>query len=108
MKLYLLNDDCFETNEVIIRKGVKYVASKKELYIKDKYLHLTKKESQLFDLFLKNKNKIIDKETLNQELWGENEQKQGLYALVVKLKAKLPSNIFEIMSIRNKGYMLKA
>lgn len=70
--------------------------------------NLTKKESLIFDLLVKNKDKIITYDQIADTLWGEfQDEKYSEYAitkLMERLKKKLPINI--IHSQRGTGYLL--
>lgn len=69
---------------------------------------LTKKENIVFNLLLRNKNKLVSFEEISEWLWKENlEEKYSEYAitkLIERLKKKLPKNI--IHSQRGVGYIL--
>lgn len=69
---------------------------------------LTKSENEIFNLLLRNKNKLVTFEEISEWLWREKiEEKYSEYAitkLIERLKKKLPKNI--IHSQRGIGYLL--
>lgn len=106
-KIQRIVNDNFRSSEIQIKKDVKYIPTKRELYIKGKYLHLTHKEAELLDLLIKNNGYIVDKNFLMYRIWGKINYTYGLYALIVKLKEKLPAGLFSITASKGRGYILK-
>lgn len=70
--------------------------------------NLTKSEKEVFNLLLRNKNKLVTYDQIAETIWGEfQDEKFSEYAitkLVERLKKKLPINI--IHSQRGIGYLL--
>jgi DNA-binding response OmpR family regulator len=57
---------------------------------------LTKKERLLFEYFLRQKNRIISYDELEEAIWaGEGGSKEALKALVKELRKKLPNDLIE-------------
>lgn len=70
--------------------------------------NLTKNETEIFNLLLRNKNKLVSFDEISQWLWKENiEEKYSEYAitkLIERLRKKLPKNL--IHSQRGIGYLI--
>ena len=47
------------------------------LSIGDDYIQMTKKEADLLKLLIKNKNKIVERSTILERIWGENDYFMG-------------------------------
>ncbi len=82
--------------EIPISKDVFYTPLSAEVKFLDHSNILTKKEKQLFEYFLRQKNRVITFEELEEFLWNDYEpHKDALKALVKELRKKLPSGIIE-------------
>jgi len=73
----------------------------KELYKKGKTIKLTKKESQLLYLLVKNKNSIVTFDTIDYEIWTEdlvnnNTRRTLIYRLRKKLDNRFLETVFGI------------
>ena len=77
------------------------------LYYKENYIKLTKKEIQLLDLLVQNKNNILELDIILHTLWDDIEHTGTVYMLnpiISRLKKKLPEEL--IQSIYGLGYKL--
>ena len=80
---------------VIFDDGVlKIDFSKRQVFLNQQLLSLTRKEYQLLNLLAKNKGQLITQPQILKELWGPTHQKDTHYLriLVAKLRVKLNDN----------------
>ncbi|MGD9976762.1 MAG: response regulator transcription factor [Bacteroidales bacterium] len=76
----------------------------------DSEFQLTTKEAQLLKLFIGNRNKLIKREDILQELWGENDYFMGrsMDVFVSRLRKFLKNDSsINIETVRGVGYILK-
>ena len=75
-------------------------------YFEDNVIEMTKKELLFLTLLVKNINKIVSYEDIEEEVWGyESMSISSLRTTIGCLRKKLPFNI--ISNISNMGYKLK-
>lgn len=80
---------------VIFDDGVlKIDFSKRQVFLNQQLLSLTRKEYQLLNLLAKNKGQLITQPQILKELWGPTHQEDTHYLriLVAKLRVKLNDN----------------
>ena len=72
-------------------------------------IFLTKVEFDLFLYFINNKNKVLSRDDILNELWNfdYDGDTRIVDVHVFKLKSKVKSNLFEFKSIRGVGYSLE-
>lgn len=61
----------FDGNNQIVVNEIKILPDSHEVFVNDKPLKLTKKEFELLQFFISNKNKVITKTGLAEYLWGD-------------------------------------
>jgi len=94
-------------NEIIeINETIKYDKTNKNLLIEDKIIPLTKKESQLLEILLRNKGKIVSNHALMNLLWEDSVNLNTLNVLVKRLRKKL-GNKNIIKTKRDLGYIIE-
>ncbi len=80
----------------------------RKTYIENSEVELTKLEFELLSLFIKNKNRALEREYLLQHIWNDNEltQKRTVNVTINRLKKKIdPQNKKEyIVPVRGIGY----
>jgi len=97
--------------EIEVRKegDILYDASKKQFSINKKEISLTKLEHDLLLTFFNNKETILSREFILQEVWDdwENTQPKTVNVAVKRLKEKIDPNSDKnyITSIRGEGYL---
>ena len=82
-------------DSVIFDDGVlKIDFSKRQVFLNQQLLSLTRKEYQLLNLLAKNKGQLITQPQILKELWGPTHQEDTHYlrSLVAKLRVKLNDN----------------
>lgn len=80
-----------------------YDYDKKELRYKDEIVLLNKKEISFFELLIKNQNRIVSYEELQEKVWIDDVMTDSaLRSLVRNLRKKLPTDI--IFNLSGIGY----
>jgi DNA-binding winged helix-turn-helix (wHTH) protein len=85
--------------------------TQKVLYRESKIIQLSKKEFELLDYLLLNKNKVVTRQSINDAIWGYNDLvfTKTLEVHINKLRQKIDSG-FKFKLIRthySKGYILR-
>lgn len=100
---------CLETininKKVVLGIDTSYVYDydKKELRYKDEIVLLNKKEISFFELLIKNQNRIVSYEELQEKVWIDDVMTDSaLRSLVRNLRKKLPTDI--IFNLSGIGY----
>lgn len=95
-----------KTNEICLLNLEKdsYNFETKELFVKNKEIKLTKNELVILELFLKNRNIILDTHSIFNALWEleRDYNANSLRLMLKRLRKKLPENL--LVSIYGKGY----
>jgi len=90
---------------VILDDEFSYDLSGHILYCCYEILHLTKKESDLLELFIRNKNNLVDYYTIENTIWPNKDTNNNtIRTLVKRLRQKLKHKFIETISSR--GYRL--
>lgn len=91
-----------ELNQIIILKtdeNYSYDYAKKELKYKNEIVLLNKKEISFFELLIKNQNRIVSYEELQEKVWIDDIMTDSaLRSLVRNLRKKLPTDIISNLS----------
>ncbi len=84
---------------------------KREVRIKDTLVHLTKREFDLLHYLLDNKNIVISRETLLENIWGYDfsggTNAVDVYIRYLRAKIEEPFGLKIIYTIRGVGYAIK-
>jgi len=95
-------------HEKLIARDITMDFNTRKTYIESDEVELTKLEFELLSLFIKNKNRALEREYLIQNIWNENEdiQKRTVNVTINRLKKKIdPYEDKEyIVPIRGIGY----
>ena len=75
--------------------GSEYKADEKMFIYKNQEFKITQKESKLLEILIKNANKAVSNETIEEFVWSNTEKKGHVRQLVAKLRKKLPCDIIE-------------
>jgi len=88
-----------------------YNSSNKKFYIDKKEINLTHREHDLLLEFIKNKNILLNRDTLAQNVWGDLSeiQPKTVNVAIKRLKEKIDPNGDKnyIKSIRGQGYIFE-
>ena len=95
-------------HERLIARDITMDFNTRKTYIESEEVELTKLEFELLSLFIKNKNRALEREYLLQNIWNENEdiQKRTVNVTINRLKKKIdPHEDKEyIVPVRGIGY----
>jgi DNA-binding response OmpR family regulator len=107
IKAILKRTKIYESDRLLHRDITVDINSRK-VYIEDREIALTKLEFNLLGYFIKNKNRIIDREILLKQVWNEEStnRKQTVTVTINRLRKKIdPKNTKEyIVPIYGLGY----
>ncbi|QXW66337.1 response regulator transcription factor [Streptobacillus moniliformis] len=110
--LYLLTrKNLFTSNAILKVKDLTLNPYTREAKRGDVEVSLTNKEYKLLELLVKNKNKVVTRETISEKVWGkeiqENKNIGDVYITFLRRKIEygFPTKI--IKTIRNIGYIIK-
>ncbi len=107
VKAILRRSNAIEYERVVARDIVMDFNTRKT-FIANQEIELTKLEFELLSLFIKNKNRALEREYLLKELWHDNQntQKRTVNVTINRLKKKIdPENKKEyIVPVRGIGY----
>ncbi|MFT5660052.1 MAG: two-component system OmpR family response regulator [Sulfurimonas sp.] len=111
IELYLrvqhaLKANCFKTDNDFLElsKGCRYNLSTYELISDNETILLSKTESKIFELFLKNRNQIVTFEMLYEQIWENNVEATNARVQINNLRRKLPKDV--IRNVYGLGYRL--
>ncbi|MGN1170702.1 MAG: winged helix-turn-helix domain-containing protein, partial [Lachnospiraceae bacterium] len=104
--------ESFVRNEEISLSGT-VLNSNQCIYVIDgKTVRLTKTETQLLELLIRNRNQVITKEQILDKIWGFNSDVEianvELYIFYLRKKIDFSSAQLELKTIRGVGYSLIA
>lgn len=100
-----------EEKNLLIFKDIILNQSFLEVKIDDKTIELTKKEYQLLEYLIKNKNNVITREQILNAVWGYDylgdTNVVDVYIRYLRVKLNDSSNEKYITTVRGTGYMMK-
>jgi len=92
-----------DPNHIILDYEFSYDLSTSTLYCCFEIIHLTKKESALLELFIENKNNIVDFYTIENTIWPDKDSNTNtIRTLVKRLRQKLKHKF--ISTVSSRGY----
>ena len=82
---------------------------RREAYIKDQLMTLTKKEFDLLEYFIQNKDIVLSRDSILNDIWGfdYDGDTRIVDVHVFKLRNKLNKSHVHIKSSRGVGYLLE-
>ncbi|PAF42670.1 response regulator transcription factor [Helicobacter sp. 11S03491-1] len=90
---------------VNIHQGLSYDVLSKALIIQGEKIYLSKKEYQLLEFFLINRSRMLEFDSIINEVWEEDVGKEALKSIIKSLRKKAPS--LEIQNVFGNGYILQ-
>jgi len=94
-------------NNIKINAIYTYDKNEKLLYEEGKIVKLSKRETQVLDILMQSKGKIVPTDRFKEEIWGTTEKLDSTFRTVVKrLKDKVKRDDF-ILSRKGQGYMVE-
>lgn len=110
MRVALRNKKNFESTNFIVYESLKLDTASKKLYRNDEEISLTKKEYNLFLQLILNKEIVVSREKILEEVWGfdfDGEDKI-VDVYINSLRKKIDNNTEKyIHTVRGFGYTLK-
>lgn len=110
MRVALRNKKEYKIEESIIYENLKIDKKLKKFYKNDEEISLTKKEYNLLEYFLVNKEIVVSREKILENVWGydyEGEEKIiDVYVNILRKKIESDKDRY-INSVRGFGYILK-
>ncbi len=95
--------------DILVYKDIKYTSSNKKFFIEDKEILLTHLEHDLLLEFMKNKDVVLSRDTLLENVWEDylDIKHKTVNVAIKRLKEKIdPDNSKEyIKSVRGEGYI---
>ncbi|MFA5575671.1 MAG: response regulator transcription factor [Tissierellaceae bacterium] len=86
-------------------------SQKREVYIGKSLIHLTKKEFDLLELLLENKNIVLTRETILERIWGYDfsggTNAVDVYISYLRAKLEEPHGLKIFYTVRGVGYVIK-
>ncbi|WP_433745623.1 response regulator transcription factor [Falsibacillus pallidus] len=93
--------------EAITFKDLEIRLNQRTVHRNGQMIALTPKEFQMLELFIRNRNQVISKETIIERLWGlESDATANTVEAMVKLLRKKLNGKQYIQTVRGVGYML--
>lgn len=105
--LFLCVNSLQEDNSNIVKLDVDsyFDSFNKNLVIKDEIIKLRAKEILFLELLIKNKNRYVSYEEIENYVWSDSVMtKDALKTLVKNLKTKIPKDL--ILNLTNSGYKI--
>lgn len=84
-------------------KGISYDTLNKALLIGDEKIYLSKKEYQLLEFFLINRERVFEFNEILNEVWDKDVSKEALKSIIKTLRKKAPG--LEIQNVFGNGYI---
>lgn len=95
------------THHIKLDDEFSYDPSTITLYYCSEMIHLTKKESDLLEIFIKNKNHIVDAYTIENAIWPDRETSSNtLRTLIKRLRQKLKHKFIETVPLRGYRFVM--
>jgi DNA-binding response OmpR family regulator len=97
-------------NEIIFQRGGFIFNYNEMKLINGEHVRiLTRKETYLLKVLFEYKNKLVPREILLKEIWGDSKAAAGrsLDVFISKLRVYIKSEVVDILNIHGTGYLLK-
>ncbi|NLW39518.1 MAG: response regulator transcription factor [Tissierellia bacterium] len=90
---------------------LKLDSMKREVWVKDNLVHLTKREFDLLHYLLENKDIVLSRERILEEIWGYDfsggTNAVDVYIRYIRAKIEEPFGLKIIHTVRGVGYVIK-
>ncbi len=98
-------------SEKLIIGELELDSMKREVHVKGNLVNLTKREFDLLEYLLKNKNIVLSRETILQNIWGYDfsggTNAVDVYIRYLRSKIEEPYKEKYIHTVRGVGYVIK-
>lgn len=103
--------DSSRKSSLVEVKNLTLDSVKREVKVKEELIQLTKREFDLLEFLMKNKNMVVSRETLLQNIWGYDflgeSNAVDVYIRYLRAKIDEPYKIKLIHTVRGVGYIIK-
>lgn len=101
-----------QSNKSLHTTAIGYVSmdvKRREVFIKDEQISLTKKEFELLEYFIRNQNIVLSRDSILNDIWGfdYDGDTRIVDVHVFKLRSKLQNANVKIASSRGIGYLME-
>lgn len=100
-----------KTQSVLTAGDLNLDIMKREVWVRDNSLDLTKREFDLLQYLLENKNIVVNRETLLERIWGYDfsggTNAVDVYIRYLRAKIEEPYGLKLIHTVRGVGYVIK-
>jgi DNA-binding response OmpR family regulator len=100
-----------ETSQELIVGPLHLDPNKREVHVKDNLVYLTKREFDLLNYLLENKNIVMSRETILEHIWGYDfsggTNAVDVYIRYLRAKIEEPFGLKIIYTVRGVGYVIK-
>ena len=103
----------FEGDNIVVFNEIKMLPDDFRVFVHDEEIELTKKEFELLQFFLANKNRVITKSGIAEHLWGDNidcsDSFDFIYSHIKNLRKKIMNKGCKnyIQTVYGIGYQFK-
>ncbi|MGL4985804.1 MAG: response regulator transcription factor [Treponemataceae bacterium] len=105
------NTDATDSSTLLAFKELKLNTDRHEVYMNNEPIPLTRTEFSLLECLLRNKNKVLDRETIISSVWGEehyiDENSVDVYIRYLRSKIDEKFAVSYISTVRGVGYIMK-
>ncbi len=100
-----------EASQVLSIGSLHLNTKKREVHVNQNLIHLTKREFDLLHYLLENKNIVISRETILEQIWGYDFSGEtnavDVYIRFLRSKVEEPFGLKIIYTVRGVGYVIK-
>jgi len=100
-----------ESKDILRFKDLSLDTKKREVHIKDTLVNLTKKEFDLLEFLLENKNIVLTRERILERIWGYDFSGEtnsvDVYIRYLRAKLEEPFGLKIFHTVRGVGYVIK-
>lgn len=108
-KRELVNED--QSKDIIVHGVLSLNTKNREVHVNDILVYLTKKEFDLLQFMLENKNIVLSRETILTHIWGYDfsggTNAVDVYIRYLRVKLEEPFGIKIFHTVRGVGYVIK-
>ena len=97
-------EDKFVDKKILLKDGFTFNLSSRNLYRNYKYISLSQRENEFIQLLLKNRETLVDNQTLKEKLWDDDVSDERLRTFIRRFKEKTSKNL--ILNVKGQGYKL--
>lgn len=104
-------DSVIKTSSELVLGALRLDPMKREVHVNEDLVHLTKREFDLLHYLLENKNIVVNRETILQQIWGYDFTGEtnavDVYIRYLRAKIEEPFGLKLLYTVRGVGYVIK-